>query len=195
MRIIAGEHRGRPLLPPLGEQTRPVTDRAKQSIFDTLGPRVEGAIVYDCFAGTGSFGLESLSRGAAHVTFFESHRPTSDRLRQNIATLRCSDRSTIVTTDWFAAVRAEPRAGRATILFLDPPYRYLRERPADLRAAAGGIARHVADEGLIVFRHDAADELELPGFASTRTSAFGSMRVDWLRSSHRLNADAGDANV
>ena len=67
MRIIAGEFGGRKLLPPVGEVTRPITDRAKQSLFDILTPLIEGARVYDCFAGTGSMGLECLSRGAAYV--------------------------------------------------------------------------------------------------------------------------------
>jgi len=70
MRIIAGEHRGRKLLPPEGDVTRPITDRVKQSLFDILAPRIEGARVYDCFAGTGSMGLECLSRGSSHATFF-----------------------------------------------------------------------------------------------------------------------------
>ena len=64
MRIIAGEFGGRKLLPPPSERTRPITDRAKQSLFDALGDRVEGALVLDAFAGTGSIGLECLSRGA-----------------------------------------------------------------------------------------------------------------------------------
>jgi len=65
MRIIAGQFRGRKLLPPTTDATRPVTDRVKQSVFDILTPFIEGAEVYDCFAGTGSMGLESLSRGAS----------------------------------------------------------------------------------------------------------------------------------
>ncbi|MDB5305247.1 MAG: rsmD, partial [Phycisphaerales bacterium] len=74
MRIISGEFRGRKLLPPEGDVTRPITDRVKQSLFDILTPLLPDARVYDCFAGTGSMGLESLSRGAAHATFFEADR-------------------------------------------------------------------------------------------------------------------------
>ncbi len=64
MRIIAGEFGSRKILPPPTETTRPITDRAKQSLFDALGEVVEGANVLDAFAGTGSIGLECLSRGA-----------------------------------------------------------------------------------------------------------------------------------
>ena len=179
MRIIAGEHRGRRLLAPVGEQTRPVTDRAKQSIFDVLAPRMADAIVYDCFAGTGSFGLETLSRGARHVRFFESHRPTAARLRQNIASLRGESRATVVTADWFQAMKTDPTQ-RPTLLFLDPPYRYLVERPADLVAADVGLKRHLADDGLIVFRHDANDAFAFPSFAQVDVRSFGGMIVEML---------------
>ena len=85
MRIIAGMHRGRKLLAPEGDVTRPITDRVKQSLFDILSPMREEAVVYDCFAGTGSMGLECLSRGAAAVTFFEADRSALSRLKKNSA--------------------------------------------------------------------------------------------------------------
>src|SRR6266850_7741478 len=99
MRIIAGEFRGRKILPPEGEVTRPITDRVKQSLFDILSPRIEGTRVYDLFAGTGSMGLECLSRGAAHATFFEADRSALDRLRKNIATLKLQGQSRIFGGD------------------------------------------------------------------------------------------------
>src|SRR5687767_15734087 len=105
MRIIAGEFRGRKLLPPAGDVTRPITDRVKQSLFDILTPDLPDARVYDCFAGTGSMGLESLSRGAAHATFFEADRSAAALLRKNIAALQVENRSTVIDRDlfkWFA---------------------------------------------------------------------------------------------
>src|SRR5436309_2356542 len=101
MRIIAGEFRGRRLLPPEGEATRPVTDRVKQSLFDILAPLIPEAVVYDCFAGTGSMGLECLSRGARLVAFFEADRSALARLKQNIAALGVSERSLIIGGDLF----------------------------------------------------------------------------------------------
>lgn len=181
MRIIAGEHRGRRLLPPAGDQTRPVTDRVKQSIFDVLAPRLDGAEIYDCFAGTGSFGLESLSRGAAHATFFESHKPTVALLRQNIEALRVGDRAAIVTADCFTHLgRATPKR-RVDVVFLDPPYRYLNERADDLRRAAAALAeRHLATDGIVCFRHDAADSLVLRALPIAETRSYGSMTIDLL---------------
>ena len=101
MRIIAGTHRGRRILPPATDSTRPITDRVKQSLFDLLAPRIEGAQVLDLFAGTGSMGLESLSRGAAHATFFESDRSAVKLLRQNIDALKLAPLSTVIATDLF----------------------------------------------------------------------------------------------
>ena len=87
MRIIAGEFRGRQLLAAQSDVTRPITDRVKQSLFDILSPQIPQAIVYDCFAGTGSMGLECLSRGADRVIFFELDRSAVTLLRKNIQTL------------------------------------------------------------------------------------------------------------
>lgn len=181
MRIIAGEFRGRRLLPPAGDQTRPVTDRVKQSIFDILSPHIEGSAVYDCFAGTGSFGIESLSRGARHATFFESHRPTVALLRQNLKTLGIEDRSTIVMTDWFAHLAGASGASHIDLIFLDPPYRYLRERPDELRTAVASLVdRHLSPRGLVCFRHDAADSIELPAARHIEARSYGSMAVELL---------------
>jgi len=171
------------LLPPPGQGTRPVTDRAKQSIFDVLAPLLPDARVYDCFAGTGSFGLEALSRGSAHATFFEQHRPTAAVLRRNVDLLGVGGRSVIVTADLFRhldATAAEPPG--VDVVFLDPPYRFLRERPDELRRLAGAlVARHLAPGGLVVFRHDAADRLDLPGLTRADERAYGEMAVEFLR--------------
>ena len=182
MRIIAGEFRGRKLLPPATDATRPITDRVKQSLFDILTPRLEDAIVYDCFCGTGSMGLESLSRGAAHATFFESDRSALDRLEKNIRTLGLERKATIVRGDLFAALRRPPLDGRASLAFLDPPYRFVRERPEDLiRLAANLAEHHLAEGGWVTFRHDADDELQLPPLHRIDRREYGSMTIDFLQ--------------
>ena len=190
MRIIAGEFRGRPLLPPEGDVTRPVTDRVKQSLFDILAPRVEGSRVYDCFAGTGSMGLECLSRGAAHATFFEADRSAVTRLKRNIVNLGVTDRSTVVAGDLFRWCHVtRPGADRADLVFLDPPYRFLRERPDEVRRLAATLAaHHVASTGIVVFRHDARDALDLPPFAPADRREYGGMALEFLRAVEQLPA-------
>ena len=181
MRIIAGEFRGRKLLPPATDATRPVTDRVKQSVFDILAPVLEGAVVYDCFAGTGSMGLECLSRGAKHVTFFEAERTAATRLKTNIATLKVEPRSTVVAGDLFRWFTHSTPREPATLVFLDPPYRFLRERADDLRSlAATLVERHLAIDAIVVFRHDAADSLELPALHRTNLREYGGMTVEFL---------------
>ena len=183
VRIIAGEFRGRQLLGPEGRRTRPITDRVKQSLFDILAPDLPGSRVYDCFAGTGSLGLESLSRGAEHVTFFESDRSAVMRLRRNLDMLGVAHRSHVVTQDlfaWFATGSAPPKP--ANLMFLDPPYRFLRERDAGLqRLAEQAVISHLADDGIVVFRHDAGDRLELPALHRYDQRQYGGMTIELLR--------------
>jgi len=191
MRIIAGEFRSRKLLPPEGSATRPITDRVKQSVFDIVSPWLENALVRDLFAGTGSMGIECLSRGSQSAIFFESDASAVERLQKNIATLAVQTRSKIIRTDlfnWFATA-PEP-ARRADVIFLDPPYAFLKSRPKDLMALAAQItSKHLAPKGLVVFRHSADDSLDLPPLRPLDVRDYGSMRVEFL--THRaLAADA-----
>ena len=122
-RIIAGEARGRRLKVPRGERVRPTTDRVRESMFGALGSltTLEGVTVLDAFAGSGALGLEALSRGAAHATFVERHRPTAAVLRANVAALDYDDRTRIVQTDvlqWLGTHDEE----FFDVAFCDPPY-------------------------------------------------------------------------
>ena len=180
MRIIAGEFRGRQILAPEGDATRPITDRAKQSLFDILAPTIEGACVYDCFAGTGSMGLESLSRGCERVVFFERDRSAIGLLRQNIDSLKLTDRSQLVTMDIFRHFAAKAEHPVA-VVFLDPPYRFLRERPEDLKRLAAVLAAgHLTGDGIVVFRHDARDALALDGLECFDRREYGDMAIEFL---------------
>lgn len=182
MRIIAGEFRGRKLLPPKGDVTRPITDRVKQSLFDILAPDLPNARVYDCFAGTGSMGLEALSRGAAQVTFFEADRSALERLRKNVAALGVADRVAVVAGDLFRWFNAAKTAAKADLVFLDPPYRFLRERPDDLlRLAAAAASSHLAPAGIVVFRHDARDTLALSPLTVVDRREYGGMVLELLQ--------------
>lgn len=180
MRIIAGEFRGRRLLDPVDRSTRPITDRVKQSLFDVLAPRLPEARVWDVFAGTGSFGLESLSRGARRATFFERHRPAVVRLRQNIDTLGVADRSRVVTQDVFQWARSEadPPAD-ADLIFCDPPYPFLEHRSAEIATLLVQLARRLADEGLLIFRAPTSSPFQ-PPLSVQDERTWGSMRVRFL---------------
>ncbi len=181
MRIIAGEFRGRKLLAPEGDVTRPITDRVKQSLFDVLTPHIDGARVYDLFAGTGSMGLESLSRGANHVTFFEADRSALERLKKNIAALKVEEQSQVIPGDLFKWFGTNVPPQRANLIFLDPPYRFLQEQPDKLRKFAEQIASsHLAPQGMVIFRHDAQDELELAALKPVDRRQYGGMLLEFL---------------
>jgi 16S rRNA (guanine966-N2)-methyltransferase len=184
MRIIAGEFRSRVLLAPEDSgTTRPITDRVKQSLFDIVAPLLdEGAVVYDCFAGTGSMGLECLSRGAARAVFFEADRSALGRLKKNIAALGVAQRSSVVAGDLFKyfANAALPEMG-VSVIFLDPPYRFVREDAERLKALAERLAKNLSPDGVVVFRHDAADRLELPGLVRADERTYGGMTLEFLR--------------
>jgi 16S rRNA (guanine966-N2)-methyltransferase len=188
MRIIAGQFRGRKLLPPDSDTTRPITDRAKQSLFDILNPLIPGALVYDCFAGTGSMGLECLSRGAEKVLFFEADRSAAARLRRNIQTLSVEKQSQVIAGDlftWFGrhcGAGVSPATPAADLLFLDPPYCFLKEHPEKLQQLAVQLTRHhLSPNATLIFRHDAADTLTLPGLNPYDMRAYGKMAIELLR--------------
>jgi len=129
MRITGGRAGGIPLKTPKGKSTRPATDRLRESVFSSLGASIEGCKVADLFAGTGSYGLEALSRGAASSTFFESDHAALTCLRQNAqATLRTCDLDTtavnVVARDVF---KLDLNTPSYDLIFLDPPYDMIAE--------------------------------------------------------------------
>ncbi len=155
MRIIAGEFKSRRLLsPPEDAPTRPIPDRVKESLFGLLRGHTEGASVFDVFAGTGSIGLEALSRGAAHVTFVERDREVAGSLRENIRLLGVEEQTRVVVGDALgpAALAACPRP--AHLIFFDPPYDLLRTS-VGRRRAFDQFSRFVAlldDQGYAMLR-------------------------------------------
>ena len=118
MRIIAGIAKGRRLQGPPGLTTRPFPDRAREAVFSSLGEAVVAAAVLDLFAGTGSLGLEALSRGAATATFVEHDGAALRVLRRNIEAVGLG--GTVVAVDVERFVRRP--GGRYDLAFVDPPY-------------------------------------------------------------------------
>jgi 16S rRNA (guanine966-N2)-methyltransferase len=120
MRIIAGQWRGRPLVAPKGDATRPTADRTRETLFSMLVSRLgsfEGLRVADLFAGSGALGLEALSRGAAHCTFVEQDRPAIDALKTNIAKL-----GAVGDVRAQSVLALGPTAQPFDLILMDPPY-------------------------------------------------------------------------
>jgi 16S rRNA (guanine(966)-N(2))-methyltransferase RsmD len=128
MRVIAGEFRSRRLKSIPGLETRPTPDRLRETLFNILALRIEGAVFLDAYAGTGAVGIEALSRGARHAFFLERSRPALETIRENLASLKAEARATVVPGMALLTLPRHP----AGIVFLDPPYELEREYPAAL---------------------------------------------------------------
>ena len=124
MRIVAGTFRSRQLKSLKGLSLRPTSDMMRETLFNILGPRVEGSRFLDLFAGTGAIGIEAVSRGAAHVVFVEKHPATVRLLRENLASLEISSGVQVIPADVTATISklSDGNASRFDFIFLDPPY-------------------------------------------------------------------------
>lgn len=128
MRITGGTHRGRSLQAPKGQNTRPTSDRTRESIFNILrhgnwhGGVLEGATILDVFAGTGALGLDALSQGGKHAAFIERDHAAAAVCRENIETLGVQENTAVLVFDALdpppRPLYMEPRS----LVFLDPPY-------------------------------------------------------------------------
>lgn len=123
MRIIGGALKRRRLYFPKTTRTRPVTDRAKETIFNVLGTNCEAAVVLDLFAGSGSLGIEALSRGARQVYFVDHAKAAAVCIERNLKTLSLQAVSHILTMPIFKAIRKlEKQVKKFNLIFLDPPH-------------------------------------------------------------------------
>ena len=151
MRIIAGLFRSRPLQAPPGLATRPTSDRLRETLFNVLAPRIEGAAFLDLYAGSGAVGTEAMSRGAARVVFVERAVPALKVLRTNLARLEINERFEIhagAVSAFLKRAAAKAAAGYDTV-FLDPPYDAEAEYAAAL-GLLGGTACALLNQGALV---------------------------------------------
>ena len=152
MRVISGIYRGRTLRTVGDFSVRPATDRVRQTVFDMLTNRIafDGARVLDLFAGSGSLGIEALSRGAAHATFVENARDAAEFIEFNLRTLGCAEAALVLETDALGFVR--PGNGPFDLVFADPPYAFDRTAGIPEIVFGSGILR---PGGYLVIEHAA----------------------------------------
>lgn len=156
MRIIGGRFK-RTILqgPPDDKTTRPLPDRVRESIFNALqGHLSEGPAVMDVFAGTGSFGLEAISRGASRAVFVERDRKIREVLRANISKLGVPDACEVVEGDALGTLALARCPSPVTIVMMDPPYAIARDPRAWPRvlAQASKLAQRLSDDGFLLLR-------------------------------------------
>ena len=157
MRVIAGQFKGRRLKAPTWEGLRPTADKLRETLFNILAPRIDGARVLDGYAGTGAVGIEALSRGAAHVTFVDKHRRAVALIAENLAVCKVEQGYTIECGDLVGLLQRGAIAPAFDLILLDPPYDI--DNAADaLEAAAGALA----DGGLLVLERATRRDPETP---------------------------------
>ena len=154
MRVIAGRLKGRRLKAPAWDGLRPTSDKLRETLFNILAPRIDGARVIDGYAGTGAVGIEAISRGAAHVTFLEQDRRAVALIEENLAACHVEGGYTIHRGD-AAAVLPGLGSNAFDLILLDPPYDIMTMTPV-----LDASARALASGGLVVLEHATRREPE-----------------------------------
>jgi len=181
MRVVGGSARGKRLFSVPGRGTRPITDRVKTSLFDILRPRLEGIVMLDLFAGTGSVGIEALSQGAAHCTLIESGALALAVIKKNLAHTGLAGRADVRCADALKFLKKTETT--FDLIYVAPPQyknlwieslRLIAERPETLRRAKGG-SDDDQEAGLVIAQIDPReyDELDLGPIRETRQRRYG----------------------
>jgi 16S rRNA (guanine(966)-N(2))-methyltransferase RsmD len=161
MRIIAGMYRSRALEAPAGRATRPTSDRLRETLFNVLAPRMEGARFLDLYAGSGAVGIEAISRGAAQVTFVERAPAALKALRANLDRLGVREGFRIHAGSVGSFLR-KSGAGEGPgfdVVFLDPPYDAAEEYAAGLGLLGGEAAGLLAAGAVVIAEHRRKERL------------------------------------
>lgn len=129
MRVIAGKARRLQLRTPEGFETRPTTDKTKETLFNILNPYLSDADFLDCFSGSGAIGIEALSRGAKYAAFVENSRIALECIRTNLMNTKLESDAEVITCSVLEAIRILEIKGKVfDVVFMDPPYNFLLEK-------------------------------------------------------------------
>jgi 16S rRNA (guanine966-N2)-methyltransferase len=179
-RVIAGEAGGLRLTAPKGTRTRPTADRVKEALFAALGPgRLLGAVVLDCYAGSGALAIEALSRGATRAMLIDRDPLAVDAIRRNLRTTGFADQARVQRRGVGSVVRAAPPPeGPFDLVFCDPPYDQPAGKLAGVLAALAEPGWLAADATVVVERAaSAGPPLLPPGWGVTWSRVYGDTLV------------------
>src|SRR3954469_17759338 len=161
MRVIAGALKGRRLDAPTWGGLRPTSEKLRETLFNVLASRVDGARVLDGYAGTGALGIEAISRGASHVTFVESDRRARHLIETNIARCGIAEGYVIIGSTVLQAIDRLAGEPPFDIVFLAPPYSGSRAPRSpvnnDTQDVLKSLGAIVTAEGVVVFEHAKRD--------------------------------------
>jgi 16S rRNA (guanine966-N2)-methyltransferase len=182
MRIIAGTYRGHRLQTLKGAKLRPTSDQMRETLFDVLGPRVEGSTFLDAYAGSGAIGLEALSRGASEVVFIEHHRGANKIIHRNLDLLDIQTGFWLMTCKVLTGIEKLGEEGASfDFVFLDPPYDEISEYHHALRLL--GRSSLILPNSLVIAEHSRHCLLEdhYAQLAKTRTIRHGDAQLTFYR--------------
>lgn len=177
MRVVSGSAKGRPLKSVPGMGTRPTTDKVKEAIFSMIGPYFEGGTVLDLFAGTGSLGIEALSRGMEHAVFIDLEPKSIETIRANLKATRLEAQGEVFRNDAERALKVLAKRGvLVDLVFLDPPYRLTN---ADDLLQQMHEKSLLQDDATIVIEHDSKYEYpdEFGLFICIRKALYGESAI------------------
>ncbi len=178
MRIIGGKFRSRVLAEFNGQEVRPTSDRAKESLFNILALKLREARVLDLFAGSGALGLECLSRGAKEVVFNDFSKDSVAILRKNLATLKIGVGETAKIYQYDYSVCLDSVHGQFDLIFLDPPYRFDYGVKALEKIAQKSL---LTENGIAVYERDRAFEGEIAGLEKYDERKYGKTYITFFR--------------
>ena len=158
MRVIAGTARSLQLKTVPGMDTRPTTDRIKETLFNILAPDIPGCIFLDLFSGSGGIGIEALSRGAEYAFFVDNSPSAVSVIRENLKHTRLSDKAQVLACDALGAVRMlADQKKQMDIIFMDPPYNHDLEREVLYALANTGL---VGEDTMIIVESSLETEFD-----------------------------------
>lgn len=179
IRVIAGSAKGIPLKVP--HKARPITDRAKSSLFSVIGPDIIDKKILDLFAGSGSLGIEALSRNAQHCVFVDISKYAEEDIKDNLEKTKLSGRARITQQPVFTFLNDQKEAN-FDIIFADPPFDFYKFKKKsgkrNLTVLLDHINHLVPQGGAIIIKHPATiPPPELKGYTIADTRSFGSSTV------------------
>lgn len=181
MRIIAGRAKSLPLKTLSGLDTRPTSDRIKETLFNILSPRLNDCHFLDLFAGSGQMGLEAVSRGAKLAVFVEINKKAAACIEENINFTKFSDYCTLLVKDAVSAIRQMAGQQNFDVVFIDPPYGRNLEAEALKALADSGI---IHEDSLVIVESSLGTDLSYAadlGYEITREKTYKTNQHTFLR--------------